>query len=94
MAETFIEKRRRGIFGWIFLITFLGWNVLMIAWLVTYSQDVSAIAVGSSAEEAGRNIGATLGVGMILFVWALGSIITGILALLTRGAKVIIKKVE
>ena len=26
----------RGFFGWMFLLMFLGWNILMISWLVGY----------------------------------------------------------
>ena len=94
MTETYVEKRKRGFFGWIFLLIFLGWNIIM---LIAFIAGVGGIgdmpAPTSSAEEAGRNIGTALGVGMILALWAFGSVITGLLALLTRGSKVIVKKV-
>lgn len=94
MTETYIEKRKRGFFGWIFLLLFLGWNLLMVVWFFSAMSGIGNMpAPNSSAEETGRNIGTALGVGMILAVWAFGSVITGLLALLTRGSKVIIKKV-
>jgi hypothetical protein len=34
-------------------------------------------------------IGLLMGGGTILFIWALGAIITGLLAILTRGSKVV-----
>lgn len=93
MNEVFIEKRKRGFFGWVFLLIFILWNILMLLWLISYGSTVGTMEVSSAAEQAGRNIGATIGVGMILFTWAIGSIITGLLALLTRGSKTIVRKV-
>lgn len=91
---TYVEKRKRGFFGWIFLILFLAWNVLMIGWLLIYAQDVSGMETSSAAEETGKNIGVSIGVGVILFIWGFGSIITGLLAVLTRGSKTIVKRVD
>jgi hypothetical protein len=82
MTETYIEKRKRGFFGWLFLIIFIGWNALMLMWMVG----------ALSRPEAG---GAAGGIAFffILVVWALGSVVTGVLALLTRGSKTIIRKI-
>jgi hypothetical protein len=30
------EKRKRGFFGWIFLLLFIVFNLLMGAWLISY----------------------------------------------------------
>src|SRR5262249_11394036 len=76
------ETRKRGFFGWIFLLLFLGFNALMVRWLVSYW---SAISDGPSS--AGHAIGATIGTGMIFFFWTAGAVITGLFALLTRGRK-------
>lgn len=38
MTETYIEKRKRGVFGWLFLLVFLGWNLLMLSWLMSYDR--------------------------------------------------------
>jgi hypothetical protein len=92
VQEVYIEKRRRGFFGWVFLLVFLGWNALMVVWLLSYAVDVSGIETMNAAEETGKNIGVSIAVSMILVIWALGSIITGILALLTRGSKTVVKR--
>src|SRR5262249_17528272 len=81
------ETRKRGFFGWIFLLLFLGFNALMVRWLVSYW---SAISDGPSS--AGHAIGATIGAGMIFFFWTAGAVITGLFALLTRGRKTYIEE--
>lgn len=79
--EVWIEKRRRGFFGWLFLLVFIGWNVLMLLWMIAaMSQAGSNAAAGGVAFV------------LILIVWALGSVVTGILALLTRGSKTVIRR--
>jgi hypothetical protein len=87
------EVRKRGFFGWVFLLIFLGFNGLMVLWLFSYwSQIGSSLSSGSQAERAGSAIGATVGTGMILFFWMAGAVITGFLALLTRGRKTYIEE--
>jgi len=85
------EVRKRGFFGWVFLLIFLGFNALMLAWLISYwSIPGEGINSADSAKAAGTAIGGTIGTGMLLTVWVFGSIITGLLALVTRGRKTII----
>lgn len=90
---TRIEKRKRGIFGWVFLILFWAFNALMLAWFIggmgATSETVAAAA--SDAERAGAAIGTMIGAGMILSIWVMGDIILGVLVLLTRGKKVIVE---
>lgn len=94
MTEVYVEKRKRGFFGWLFLLIFIGWNLLMLYFLFAgLSNSGDQPAAASEAEQTGRNIGTALGIGVILIVWALGSVITGLLALLTRGSKTIVRKV-
>lgn len=81
-----LKTPRRGFFGWLFLLAFWGWNILMAVWLVGAAglmaeQDA---ALTSEAERAGAAIGAGLGVTVILIVWAVGAVITGLMALFTR----------
>jgi hypothetical protein len=88
------EVRRRGFFGWVFLILFLGFNAVMalvFVYLVALSPAITD--AGSEAASAGYALGAGLAVGMVLVVWALGALITGLLALLTRGSKTIVEDV-
>lgn len=94
MTEVYIQRQKRGFFGWVTLLIFLGWNALMIYWLVQYgtlASDLTAKA-DSDAAQAGAAIGTGLGVMAILFVWGIGSVIFGILALLCRGRKTIVTR--
>lgn len=85
------EVRKRGFFGWLFLLIFLGFNALMLLWLVSYWTMLGdGLASEDSARAAGTAIGGTIATGMLLTIWVLGSIITGLLALVTRGRKTII----
>ena len=81
-----IRKPKRGLFGKLFKWTLILFNILMVAWLLSYfnviGEQMSSAA--SDAEQAGTAIGGTLGVGMILSVWVIGDIILGLAALLTR----------
>lgn len=94
--ETYIERRKRGFFGWLFLLIFLGWNIIMVIWIFAYGNTIndSMSTATSDAARAGAQIGAGIGIFMILIVWAVGAIVTGLLALLTRGSKTIVKRVE
>jgi hypothetical protein len=82
---------KRGFFGQIIKWGFIGFNVLMLIWVVgglaSVGEDMNNAA--SEAEQAGMAIGATLGLGFIASIWAAGAIIGGILVLLTRGKAVI-----
>ena len=86
------EVRKRGFLGWIFLLLFIAFNLLMLAWLVGYWSMLGGMQPGSDAEEAGRAIGGAIGSGMLLTVWALGDIILGLFVLLSRGRKTIIEE--
>lgn len=64
-------------------------NVLMVAWLVSGVATVAdncAGEVGSSLEacEAGTAIGAGIGAAFIIFVWAAGDVVLGVVWLVTR----------
>ncbi|MCB1397565.1 MAG: hypothetical protein KDJ98_16700 [Rhodobacteraceae bacterium] len=91
---TRIERRKRGFFGWVFLLLFWGFQIFMVWSLVAGLANVgtSAAALQTEAERAGAAIGATLGVGIILSIWAAGSIILGLLMFATRGSKIIIEE--
>lgn len=84
-----IRKPKRGIFGKLFKWTLIAFNLLMLAWLVSYMGQVGG-AISESADEAyqaGAAIGGTIGTGMILSVWVMGDIILGLATLLTRPRK-------
>jgi len=91
---TRIETRKRGIFGWIFMILFWAFNALMAFGLFggISSNMNRAETLGTEAEKAGYAIGTAIGAGGILVVWVLGAILLGICVLLTRGKKVIVER--
>lgn len=80
-----LRKLKRGIFGKLCLWSFYGWNIICVLWIVFGLQAVSeGPQPTNDAEAVGAAIGAGLGVTMILILWVIGDIITGLLALLTR----------
>ena len=90
MAQVQREVSDRTIFGKICKWLFIIFNVLMIIWLVSAIGAVGEMdAPRNSAEEAGTAIGATIGFGMLLFVWAVGDLILGMFVLFTRRKKII-----
>ncbi|MEM1429082.1 MAG: hypothetical protein AAGG09_06470 [Pseudomonadota bacterium] len=84
-----LRKPRRGFFGTIFKWLFIGWNIIMVVWLFGYAGQVAELSneATTAAERTGTEIGAGIGVAMILIVWALGTVIFGLLTLLTRPSK-------
>jgi Na+-driven multidrug efflux pump len=97
MARTIrTERRKRGFFGWVFLILFFIFNALMlygtVAGLAQTGEQIGQAA--TEAERAGATIGTAIGVSMILIVWAAGALILGLLVMLTPGRKVIIETTE
>lgn len=72
-----LRKPRRGFFGVIFKWSLILFNVAMIVVLFSYLSDIGQMAEGASDdfERAGLGIGATLGVGFLFMVWALGDIV-------------------
>jgi hypothetical protein len=92
-VTTRIERRKRGIIGWIFLLLFWGFNALMaFSFVAGLSGTAESYAtMGTEAERAGHAIGTMIGGGMILGIWAMGALILGLFVFLTRGDKVIVE---
>lgn len=84
-----LRKPRRGFFGKLFKWSLIGFNGLMLLWLVSYTGDIVEISDGatSDAERAGAALGGTVGADLILTVWVMGDIILGLATLLTRPSK-------
>ena len=78
------EIRKRGFFGWIFLLIFFGFNGAMALWLFWYWRLISSETEGARAGGAFFGI---IGGGTLLFLWAAGALITGAVALVARGRK-------
>jgi hypothetical protein len=88
-----ITRYRRGALGHLCRWAFIGFNVLMAFWLVSGLFSASEVAgrySGPNAEAAaaGAAIGMTVGVMVILFIWAAGALILGMLSYFTRGEAV------
>lgn len=84
-----IRKPKRGFFGKIFKWSLIGFNILMVIWLISYLGEIGGQydAAGSEAEQTGTAIGGTIGSGIILSIWVMGDIILGLATLLTRPSK-------
>lgn len=87
------EKRKRGFFGWVFLLTFIAFNLIMVLWIGSYWAMLAERTSSSEAEQVGTAIGGTIGTGMLMALWAIGDIILGIFVLLSRGQKYIIEEI-
>lgn len=88
------ETRKRGVFGWIFLLIFLGFNAFMALAMIRGLTSAADIPAVNDAERAGRTMGAIIGGGALLVIWFLGAAITGLLAMLTRGSKTVIEEIR
>jgi hypothetical protein len=88
------EVRKRGFFGKVFKFLFVLFNVLMLIWVISYWSTVAPLFDErlDSAGRTGAAIGTTLGTTFLLFLWALGDVILGLLTLLSRGQKIIIEE--
>ncbi len=85
------EVSDRTTFGKLVKWIFIGFNILMLIWMVVgmgAAGDATNSAV-NDAERAGAAIGTGLGFMMILFVWALGDVVLGLFVLFTRRKKLI-----
>jgi hypothetical protein len=85
------EKRERTVTGKFIKWSFIAFNILMLVWMFSGIASVSKIETHSSAEHIGAAIGASIGISILLTLWALGDLILGALVLLTRGNKTIIE---
>jgi hypothetical protein len=85
------EVSDRTIFGKLVKWTFIAFNILMIFWVVAGFNVASETMQDTvnDAEKAGAAIGSTIGMGMIVILWALGDIILGMFVLFTRRKKII-----
>ena len=85
------EVSDRTIFGKLVKWTFIAFNILMIFWVIAGFNVASETMQDTvnDAEKAGAAIGSTIGMGMIVILWALGDIILGMFVLFTRRKKII-----
>jgi hypothetical protein len=92
MARKLIEKRRRGVLGWMMLVFFWIANGLMALWLagtlVSWGKMAQPV---SEAERAATDLGVVVALGVIFSIWACIAIVTGMLAYVSRGRKEIVE---
>lgn len=91
MATVQREVSDRTTFGKIVKWVFIGFNILMLIWMVSACAavgDISEQAV-NDAERAGAAIGTGLGMTFLLFVWGVGDVILGMFVLFTRRKKLV-----
>lgn len=87
------ETRKRGFFGWLFLLLFFAFNAFMLYALAGgFANVASTPSPTDSASQAGRAIGIAMGSGFLIFIWVAGAVILGLFALLTRGRRTIIEE--
>lgn len=95
MATVRREVRKRGFFGWFFLIIFLGFNAAMLALVVIYWAGIGErLSDADPAVQAGTAMGGTVGTFILFVFWALGAGITGLLALVTRGRTTVVREYD
>lgn len=85
-----IERRKRNLFGWFFIVLFWIVNVIF-AYSFFGSMQEQAKFINNTKDDielAGAVIGTTLGYYMILSIWLTVALILGIFVLLTRGKKI------
>ena len=81
-----LRTPKRGFFGKLIKWTFIGFNILMLIWVISGigASSEGIESASSEAGEAGAAIGAGIGLAMIITVWAIGDVILGIMTLLSR----------
>jgi hypothetical protein len=96
------EIRKRGFFGKLFKVLFIAFNLVMLAWVISYWMTLGhgwdeytkmPDANLRNAAQGGYAIGATIGTSLLLFFWAAGDVVLGLLTMFTRGKKTIIEEV-
>lgn len=75
-------------FTWIIVVI----NVLFLAWVISAGGAAAGNCEGLTgadldACQVGTGIGATLGIGVIIFFWALIDVILGVVWLVTRSGR-------
>jgi len=86
MEQSIQQKPQRSLFGKIVKWIFIGFNILMLIWIIGGVGGASkqVAEAGNEAAQAGAAIGTGLGAMVLIFLWVAGDLILGIFVLLTR----------
>lgn len=70
----------------------LAWNVLMLVWIIAGAASAShnpqcahTATLGAHACQSATDVGASIGVGLLVGLWVVGDLILGVLWMVTRG---------
>ncbi|MEO5757660.1 MAG: hypothetical protein ABIQ51_12485, partial [Mesorhizobium sp.] len=87
--DAVVVRRKRGVFGWFFLLIFIGFNMVML-WLADVGLGAADKLPGLSTNvvSLGVDLGAAIGVAAFVVCWVVGFLLLGLFAYLTRGRKV------
>jgi predicted MFS family arabinose efflux permease len=82
-------RRKRGFFGWFFLLLFIGFNILML-WAADFGMGAAdkLPSLSNNVFSLGVDLGAAIGIVAFIVCWVVGFLLLGLLAYLTRGRKV------
>jgi hypothetical protein len=93
VTRQLIEKRRRGVAGWLFLFLFWAFNAWM-TFVLLAGLAHNALEYGQLASDTAREgylAGTMLGVLVVLGIWAAGAVVTGALVYVTRGRRELVE---
>ena len=83
---TQIAKTKRGIFGKICISVFWIFQILMVLWIWA---GISGNSEQGHLDSTAGQVGTGIGVALIVIVWLVGTVIFGVIAMLTKGKTVI-----
>ena len=89
-------KGKMGVFGWISRIVLVIFNAIMIGWVVSVPGNVDEAArrTGGFYTESEQTAATGISIVLIIVVWAAGTVILGIWALLTRPPRTLVPLTE
>ena len=85
-----VEKHRRGFFGNVVKVIFIGFNIMMVVWALFALLATAGLlhVARNDAEAVGAIVGASIGAGILANLWFWGALLLGLFMFLTRGPKI------
>ena len=84
-----LREPTRTVFGNIVKLGFIGFNILMFLWLISYIIDIANLmnTASSEASKTGTTLGGGIGIMFLVIVWGLGAGVLGLMMILTKPKK-------
>ena len=84
-----LRNPQRSFFGKIVKFGFIGFNILMLIWMVSYGLQIGDMmnTATSQAEKTGTTIGSGIGIMFLSIIWIAGDVVLGFTMLLTKPKK-------